>query len=77
MQLVIGLLSGPDGTPVAVRVFEGNTPDSQTVAQQVGILASTFGIEMVTSVGLTRNIDVSREKGNSSYHISIIGQNYG
>ncbi len=51
MQLVIGLLSGPDGTPVAVRVFEGNTPDTQTVAQQVGTLAGTFGVERVTVVG--------------------------
>jgi transposase, IS4 family len=51
MQLVIGLLTGPDGTPVAVRVFEGNTPDTQTVAEQVGILASTFGVEGVTMVG--------------------------
>jgi len=35
MQLVIGLLTGPDGTPVAVRVFTGNTGDRQTVAEQV------------------------------------------
>jgi len=51
MQLVIGLLSGPDGTPVAVRVFEGNTPDTQTVAEQVHILAGSFGVERVTMVG--------------------------
>jgi transposase len=51
MQLVIGLLTGPDGTPLAVRVFEGNTPDTKTVAEQVRILASTFGIERVTMVG--------------------------
>jgi transposase len=51
MQLVIGLLTGPDGTPVAVRVFEGNTSDTQTVAEQVRILASTFGVKKVTMVG--------------------------
>jgi len=50
-QLVIGLLTGPEGTPVAVRVFEGNTPDTQTVAEQVGILADSFGVESVTLVG--------------------------
>ncbi len=50
-QLVIGLLTGPEGTPVAVRVFEGNTPDTQTVAEQVGILADSFGVENVTLVG--------------------------
>jgi hypothetical protein len=51
MQLVIGLLTGPDGTPVAVRVFEGNTPDTQTVAEQVGILANKFGVKSITLVG--------------------------
>ena len=50
-QLVIGLLTGPDGTPVAVRVFIGNTPDTQTVAEQVRILAGSFGVEAVTLVG--------------------------
>jgi len=51
MQLVIGLLTGPEGAPVAVRVFEGNTPDRQTVAEQVGILADSFGLKDVTLVG--------------------------
>jgi transposase len=51
MQLVIGLLTGPDGMPVAVRVFEGNTTDTQTVAEQVRILALSFGVERVTLVG--------------------------
>lgn len=51
MQLVIGLLTGPDGTPVAVRVFKGNTPDTGAIAEQVRILAGTFGVEKVTLVG--------------------------
>jgi transposase len=51
MQLVIGLLEGPDGTPLAVRVFEGNTKDTKTVAEQVQILASGFGVSGVTLVG--------------------------
>jgi hypothetical protein len=38
-QLVIGLLAGPDGAPVAVRVFAGNTCDTATVAEQVQLLA--------------------------------------
>jgi transposase len=36
---------------VAVRVFEGNTPDRQTVAEQVYTLADSFGVEGVTLVG--------------------------
>jgi hypothetical protein len=51
MQIVVGLLAGPDGLPVAVRVFEGNTNDTQTVSEQVRILASSFGVKNVTLVG--------------------------
>ena len=50
-QLVIGLLTGPDGQPVAVRVFRGNTSDTQTVGEQVRILAKSFGVEQITLVG--------------------------
>ncbi len=50
-QIVVGLLAGPDGLPVAVRVFEGNTTDTNTVAEQVRILASSFGVKNVTLVG--------------------------
>jgi hypothetical protein len=51
MQIVIGLLAGPDGTPVAVRVFAGNTADTGTVAEQVRILVGSFGVEQITLVG--------------------------
>lgn len=51
MQLVIGLLAGPEGAPVAVRVFAGNTPDTKTVPEQVRILADSFGVKDVTLVG--------------------------
>jgi len=50
-QIVVGLLTGPDGLPVAVRVFEGNTVDTKTVAEQVRILAGNFGVKNVTLVG--------------------------
>lgn len=50
-QIVVGLLTGPDGLPVAVRVFEGNTVDTKTVAEQIRILASSFNIKRVTLVG--------------------------
>jgi len=50
-QIVVGLLTGPDGLPVAVRVFEGNTVDTKTVTEQVRILARNFGVRDVTLVG--------------------------
>lgn len=51
MQLVIGLLTGADGTPLAVRVFKGNTADVDTVPQQISLLAESFGVKEVTLVG--------------------------
>jgi len=51
MQLVIGLLTGPEGAPVAVRVFAGNTSDKKTVPEQIRILAESFEVKEVTLVG--------------------------
>jgi transposase len=51
MQIVVGLLTGPDGSPIAVRVFQGNTQDPKTVSEQVRILAENFGVKEVTLVG--------------------------
>jgi hypothetical protein len=51
MQIVIGLLTDAEGEPVAVRVFEGNTVDGKTVAEQVRTLSEQFGVKQVTLVG--------------------------
>ena len=51
MQIVVGLLTGPDGLPVACRVFMGNTSDTKTVAEQVRILARIFKVKKITLVG--------------------------
>ena len=50
-QIVVGLLTGPDGLPVAVRVFKGNTNDTNTVSEQIRILAKNFGVKEITLVG--------------------------
>ena len=50
-QIVIGLLTDAEGVPVAVRVFEGNTSDGKTVADQVQTLAHRLGVNEVTLVG--------------------------
>ena len=50
-QIVVGLLTGPDGLPVAVRVFKGNTVDTKTVAEQIRTLGQGFGVKNVTLVG--------------------------
>ncbi len=51
MQITYGLLCNAEGCPVAVEVFEGNTNDHQTVANQVQKLKGRFGLEHVVLVG--------------------------
>ena len=49
-QIVIGLLTGADGEPLAVRVFEGNTADPSTVAEQIDLLKQQFGVSEVVFI---------------------------
>jgi transposase len=50
-QIVIGLLAGSDGEPLAVKVFRGNTTDVQTVGEQIDTIKKRFGISEVVFVG--------------------------
>jgi transposase len=50
-QVVYGLLTNKLGVPVAVEVFEGNTGDPDTVAEQVKRLKQRFGLTHVVLVG--------------------------
>jgi transposase len=50
-QIVYGLLCAADGCPVAIEVFEGNTGDPGTVADQVAKLKQRFAINHVVLVG--------------------------
>src|SRR5208283_3277051 len=51
LQIVYGLLCAPDGCPVAIEVFEGNTGDPKTLAVQVEKLKQRFGLDHVVLVG--------------------------
>jgi hypothetical protein len=51
MQIVYGLLCAPDGRPVAIEVFEGNTGDPSTVGNQIMKLKERFGLKRVVMVG--------------------------
>jgi transposase len=51
MQIVYGLLCSPDGCPVAIEVFEGNTGDPSTVGNQIAKLKERFGLTRVVMVG--------------------------
>jgi transposase len=50
-QIVYGLLCAPDGCPVAIEVFSGNTADPTTFTAQVNKIRRRFGIRRVVLVG--------------------------
>jgi hypothetical protein len=50
-QIVFGLMCAPDGCPVAVEVFEGNTGDPSTLATQVQKVRERFGLTRIVFVG--------------------------
>jgi transposase len=51
LQIVYGLLCAPDGCPVAIEVFDGNTGDPSTLATQIDKLKHRFGLSHVVLVG--------------------------
>ena len=50
-QIVYGLLCAADGCPIAIEVFDGNTGDPKTVADQVAKLKQRFALNHVVLVG--------------------------
>ena len=74
-QLVIGLLAGPDGAPIAVRVFAGNTGDTATVAEQVRLLAQEFGVQEIVFVGdrgMIKKKQIDLLQDNDFHYITAI-----
>jgi hypothetical protein len=51
MQIEYGLLTDPEGRPVAVRVFAGNTGDPKTFPAAVDAVRGTFGLRQMIMVG--------------------------
>ena len=51
LQVNFGLLTDEMGRPVAVDVYEGRTPDSTTVRDQLGKMKEAFGLDLVVFVG--------------------------
>jgi hypothetical protein len=51
LQIIYGLLCAPDGSPVAIEVFDGNTADPMTLATQVEKLKQRFRLDHVVLVG--------------------------
>jgi len=51
LQIVYGLLCAPNGCPIAIEVFEGNTGDPTTLTPQIDKLKQRFGLSHVVLVG--------------------------
>jgi hypothetical protein len=51
LQIEYGLLTDPDGRPVAVRVFPGNTGDPTAFTEIVKVVREKFGLATMVMVG--------------------------
>src|SRR5680860_318675 len=51
LQITYGLICSPEGRPVAVEVFPGNSQDQQTLGPAVSSVTARFGIGRVIFVG--------------------------
>ena len=51
MQIEYGLLTDPEGRPVAVRVFPGNTGDPAAFTQIADVVRKKFGLAQMVMVG--------------------------
>jgi hypothetical protein len=51
VQIEYGLLTDPEGRPVAVRVLEGNTADPSAFTEIVTVVKDTFGLQQMVMVG--------------------------
>ena len=50
-QIEYGILTDPDGRPVAVRVFPGNTADPTAFTEIVPVIRDKFGLDKLVLVG--------------------------
>ena len=51
VQIEYGLLTDPEGRPVAVRVLEGNTAGPAAFTEIAGVVKGTFGLKKMVMVG--------------------------
>ena len=66
LQIEYGLLTDPEGRPVAIRVFDGNTGDPTAFTEIARVVKSTFGLRRMVMVGdrgmiTSARIDALRE----------------
>lgn len=50
-QIVIGLVCSPEGCPIGIEVYPGNTKDSETVVEKVNEIKTDYDIDKIIFVG--------------------------
>lgn len=76
-QVVIGLLTDSQGQPCSIRVFEGNTCDTKTFAQNISTLKEELGCKNVTVVGdrgMIKGPQIQQCRQESYHYISAISK---
>ncbi|MGH3920639.1 MAG: IS1634 family transposase [Pseudonocardiaceae bacterium] len=71
-QIEYGLLTDPDGRPVAIRVFPGNTADPAAFVTAVEVVRDRFGLRELVMVGdrgmiTSARIEALREVGGTGW----------
>jgi hypothetical protein len=66
VQIEYGLLTDPEGRPVAIRVLDGNTGDPAAFTEIAGVVKNTFGLRKMVMAGdrgmiTSARIDALRE----------------
>jgi hypothetical protein len=59
-QIEYGLLTEPEGRPIAIRVFAGNTSDSAAFAEAVTTVRDKFGLDRIAMVGDRGSLTAAR-----------------
>src|SRR5215207_7705185 len=59
-QIEYGLLTEPEGRPIAIQVFAGNTSDSTAFAEAVTTVRDKFGLDRITMVGDRGSLTTAR-----------------
>jgi Transposase DDE domain len=72
LQIEYGLLTDPEGRPVAIRVFPGNTADPAAFIEALDVVRGKFGLRQLTLVGdrgmiTSARIDALKDLGGLSW----------
>ena len=76
-QVVVGMLTDSKGQPCSIRVFEGNTCDTETFGSNISTLKEDFGCKNITVVGdrgMIKGPQIQQCKQQQYHYISAISK---